>query len=198
MDPTQLAARKQKWRTQIRDQRAALTEQDRRAADAAIRANVEDYLRNHLPAQASVASYLPSANEPGGAALTAWAHEYAGALWLPKVVGTHELSWGQLGPHQELHAGNFGIMEPSTDLVDFSAIPHVAAVILPGLGATPTGRRLGQGGGYYDRLLAAVQIPKILVLYAREINADIPFEAHDIGVDVLITEAGVLEVGSVQ
>ena len=54
-------------------------------------------------------------------------------------------------------------------------------VIVPGLAFTRDGRRLGQGGGFYDRFLA--QLPAdcttIGVGFAEQLLDDLPVEPHD-------------------
>lgn len=69
----------------------------------------------------------------------------------------------------------------------------VAIVIVPALAATADGRRLGQGGGYYDRLLAELAPAdaggplRVVVVGPEELLADLPTDAHDQRVDVVIT-----------
>lgn len=66
------------------------------------------------------------------------------------------------------------------------------AVLVPGLAFAPDGRRLGQGGGWYDRLLA--QLPgeclTVGVCFAEQLVDDLPSERHDVAVAVVVTEAG--------
>ena len=85
-----------------------------------------------------------------------------------------------------LRRGPMGIMEPADeDIVD----PHdVAAWIVPGLAFTPDGRRLGYGGGWYDRLLATSSATslKIGVAHDFQIVGDLPCEAHDVPVDRVV------------
>lgn len=79
-----------------------------------------------------------------------------------------------------LRRGPMGIREPvGDDVVSPSA---VRAWIVPGLAFTRSGRRLGYGGGWYDRLLAEAppDAVKLGVAYPFQILADIPSEPHDI------------------
>jgi 5-formyltetrahydrofolate cyclo-ligase len=68
----------------------------------------------------------------------------------------------------------------------------VDVVVVPGVAFTADGRRLGQGGGWYDRLLAGLRADAVSigVCFAVQVLDDLPVEPHDIGVDVVIHEGG--------
>jgi 5-formyltetrahydrofolate cyclo-ligase len=55
---------------------------------------------------------------------------------------------------------------------------------------TPTGRRLGRGKGFYDRLLAEFRGHKCGVAFDAQIVATVPEEPHDVRVDSILTPAG--------
>jgi 5-formyltetrahydrofolate cyclo-ligase len=67
-------------------------------------------------------------------------------------------------------------------------------VVVPGLAYTAAGDRLGQGGGWYDRFLAEVRPDciSIGVCFVEQIVESLPVESHDIVVDHVVTDAGVL------
>ncbi|HEX4984148.1 MAG TPA: 5-formyltetrahydrofolate cyclo-ligase [Ilumatobacteraceae bacterium] len=69
----------------------------------------------------------------------------------------------------------------------------VDVVVVPGVAFTPTGARLGQGGGWYDRFLAAVRpdCTSIGVGFDPQVVDELPTEAHDIRLDTIVTESGV-------
>lgn len=60
--------------------------------------------------------------------------------------------------------------------------------IIPGVGFDPQGRRLGQGGGYYDRALQGINKPVVGLAFEIQIMPHLPVEATDIPVDYIITE----------
>jgi 5-formyltetrahydrofolate cyclo-ligase len=69
----------------------------------------------------------------------------------------------------------------------------IDVVIVPGTAFTPAGDRLGQGGGWYDRFLAAVR-PDCLnvgVAFAPQVVESLPVEPHDLKVDVVVTDESV-------
>ncbi len=91
---------------------------------------------------------------------------------------------------KSLRRGPMGIREPvDADIVEPEKI-H--AWIIPGLAFTRDGKRLGYGGGWYDRFLASAQkgAVKIGVAYPFQIVDDLPAEPHDI----MLTD--ILEGGS--
>ena len=62
-------------------------------------------------------------------------------------------------------------------------------VLAPGVGFDAAGRRLGFGGGHFDRLLARLRRGAVVVGIAldEQIVEQIPTEPHDRNVDVLVT-----------
>ncbi|MCP5469521.1 MAG: hypothetical protein H7A36_03340 [Chlamydiales bacterium] len=82
--------------------------------------------------------------------------ENKGLLLLPKVVG------------QELEIGG------SPQLI-----------LVPGLAFSPSGHRLGYGGGYYDRLLATLFCETIGVGFKEQLVEELPVEPHDVPLTAL-------------
>lgn len=91
-------------------------------------------------------------------------------------------------------AWNPNIREPQIRDEIIVAPSEMDLILVPGLAFTRDGCRLGRGGGYYDRLLAA-RAPHTVVLgvcFDLQIVADLPTEPHDQRVDAVITESGLL------
>ena len=102
---------------------------------------------------------------------------------LPVVVGDElelRLYSGQV------RQGAFGILEPEGDaFLDFSAID---LAIVPGMAFDASGRRLGRGRGYYDRLL--VRLPQVTTLgicFPFQLVDAVPAAPHDISVSEVIS-----------
>jgi len=106
---------------------------------------------------------------------------------LPRVVGDKIVAVVH-DPGRALVAGAFGIPEPTGDPVDPQEID---VVLVPGLAFTRDGRRLGQGGGFYDRFLPLVREDCVTVgvCFAEQIVDDLITEPHDRIVDLVITDA---------
>lgn len=69
---------------------------------------------------------------------------------------------------------------------------EIGAILVPGLAFTKRGHRLGRGGGYYDRYLAALPATsfKVGVCFAMQLVESMPMEAHDRQMDAIATEEG--------
>ena len=86
----------------------------------------------------------------------------------------------------EQKTGAYGIGEPvGTEFIDISTID---LVIVPGVGFTADGYRLGRGKGYYDRLLSGAKTYKIGVCYTCQIEPGIveTVEPHDVKMDKML------------
>ncbi|RWX49069.1 5-formyltetrahydrofolate cyclo-ligase [Candidatus Electrothrix marina] len=95
-------------------------------------------------------------------------------------------------PATQLEPGCFGIPEPTDEQIAHATIDptQIDAVLVPGSVFDPLGGRLGYGGGYYDRFLTqdAPQARRIGLAYAVQIVEQVPMEAHDQYMDMIITE----------
>lgn len=91
-----------------------------------------------------------------------------------------------------LRPGAYGISEPPDNA---PAVPPecVDLAIIPCAGAAADGRRLGRGGGYYDRFLAQYTGDALLLCRERLLCPSIPQEIHDIRVPAVVTEQGRLK-----
>lgn len=93
----------------------------------------------------------------------------------------------------ELVRGSFGIREPSTQAP--SAPLRADLILVPGLAFDRSGKRLGRGGGYYDRLLANFEGLRVGICFEEVIFNRIPVEHHDEVVDFLATPSGIISCG---
>ena len=76
------------------------------------------------------------------------------------------------------------ILEPENPI----KIKEVDVFLVPGLAFTASGKRLGRGGGYYDKLLSKYpDTLKIGITFNERIMQDLPTESHDISMDYVFT-----------
>ena len=84
----------------------------------------------------------------------------------------------------------YGMLEPAPEL---PAVPAegIELVLVPGLAYDRQGWRLGYGGGYFDRFLAAVEnCIRLGVTYNALLFDHLPHDKHDVPVQYVVTEAG--------
>lgn len=107
----------------------------------------------------------------------------------PRVRG-EDLELVAAASRSRLSLGYRGILEPTGPAVD-PAVVDVALV--PGSAFDPHGRRLGRGGGHYDRLLGrlADTATTVGLCFSCQMVPAVPTEAHDVPVDVVVTERAV-------
>jgi 5-formyltetrahydrofolate cyclo-ligase len=92
----------------------------------------------------------------------------------------------------EIITGKFGIREPKPNRESISTATF-DLVLVPGVAFDLAGRRLGRGMGYYDRLLQKVRGLKAGIAFDGQIEKEIPAEAHDAGVDCILTPSRFVE-----
>ncbi|HEX3134937.1 MAG TPA: 5-formyltetrahydrofolate cyclo-ligase [Planctomycetota bacterium] len=110
-------------------------------------------------------------------------------LWLPRVSGPGTLTWHPLTDLAHTRIGSYGIREPNPDRVPAAPLPTDATVLVPGVGFTRDGHRLGQGQGFYDRVLADHRGHTIGIAFRCQVVATLPTEAHDQRVARVISAA---------
>lgn len=94
-------------------------------------------------------------------------------------------------PENDLIPGYCGIPEPREECVAQGLIPvdDIDAIILPGSVFDKRCGRFGYGGGYYDRLLAAIPAAaRIALAFELQITTLLPLQDHDEILDFIITE----------
>ncbi len=112
----------------------------------------------------------------------------------PRVVAGHERLRGlefAVASTGGLRPGYRGILEPPASAAAV-VVDELALLLVPGLGFDRLGQRLGQGGGFYDRVLSAPARPPAWgIAFALQVLPALPTEPWDRRVDRVITERGV-------
>ena len=100
----------------------------------------------------------------------------------------------QLVSFSEIETGKYGIRTVRNPQI-YSCVEDIELVLTPGLAFTLNGGRMGLGKGYYDRFLAqAVNAVKIGITLMPQVVGKLPLEAHDIMMDYIVTEKGIISV----
>lgn len=67
-------------------------------------------------------------------------------------------------------------------------------IIVPGLGFTKTGKRLGRGKGFYDRYLENHSAIKIGIAFEAQLESDLPVDAHDVLMNFVVTDQQIYKI----
>lgn len=106
---------------------------------------------------------------------------------VPKCVGKGVMNAYRIDGMEDLREGSYGILEPGEQAV--LVFPEeIDLVLAPCLSCSRDGRRLGYGGGYYDRYLGRVAAPKAVLCRSRVMREDIPVDGFDIPMDLVVCE----------
>ena len=184
-----------RWRKAERARLDAL----RRAQPVAKRAEIDAALAQALDALLDrrlgelqgciLAGYWPIRGEPD---LRAWLAELRtrGAVIALPVIETRNapLVFRRWDAGAPLALGHWNIPEPPPD----APALHPDVTLAPCLGWDPQGYRLGHGGGYFDRTLAAIRPRPLAIgigLQSARLQTIYP-QPHDIRLYAIVTEAG--------
>jgi len=195
MQDAALRAAKLALRRRVLAERDALPAAVRRAASAAIAARILE--RADFKAARAVLLTLPFGSEWDTVAVMRAALAAGGIVAVPRVDNKSRMLvlHAIADPERDVDAGYRDIPEPlpvcplvSRDTIDF--------VLVPGVAFDRLGRRLGYGGGYYDRLLPLLSPRAARVAGAFDIQVvdRVPAAPHDIAVGAIVTESCALAI----
>jgi len=182
-------------RRQVLARRDAVPAEIRAAASAAIATRVlalPEFLAAH-----AVLLTLPFRSEWDTLPLVRAALAGGKTVAIPRVdAQTRMLELHAISdPHRDIVASRQGIPEPLPDcpIVVPAAIDFV---LVPGVAFDLAGRRLGYGGGYYDRLLPLLTPGTARIAGALELQIVdlVPAAPHDLLVDAIVTESRLLRL----
>jgi len=190
MRPHELTRWRQSERERLIEERVRIPPEVKRRSDRKIRTFLEEAVVELEGAVVSV--YWPFRGEPDVRPFMDTVVSRGGRLALPVVVErARPLAFRSWAPDEPLEDGVWGIPvpPPRAELLT----PDI--IIVPVVGYDEACYRLGYGGGYYDRTLAAFRAkPRFLgVGYALSRLATIHPQPHDVPLDLVITEEGVTE-----
>lgn len=103
------------------------------------------------------------------------------------------LSFRTIRAEVELEPGRLGVREPSSS-AELIPLEQVDLFVVPGLGFTREGKRLGRGGGYYDATLrsASPRSRRVGLSFSEQVVDLIPTSAEDVDMDLVVTESETL------
>lgn len=183
-------ATKAELRALLLARRNALAGDERERMSAAITQSIlslDMYRRARI-----VMAYMTFGSEFATGAFIDAAIRDAKTIVLPRIDRAHD----RLAIHtvcdfeRDLAAGPWGIHEPRPDACPVATLSAIDFVLVPGVGFTVRGDRLGYGRGYYDRLLAnrASHTALVAAAFSAQLVDRIPTTARDARIDMVITE----------
>lgn len=187
-------ASKHDLRRAIRRRRAAITDADYLAAST----RVNTHLSHLLADVTTCAAYIPYGREPDITPTLDTALHSGTRILVPHLGLKLALRWSWLESLSRLSDnGTHGPRDPFGPSLDASAIATVSTIIIPALAVDYRGTRLGQGGGWYDRVLQyrSPTARTVAICYDSELMTEdeLPRDDHDINMDMVITPSGVTD-----
>ncbi|GIV54618.1 MAG: 5-formyltetrahydrofolate cyclo-ligase [Candidatus Kapaibacterium sp.] len=174
-------------------ERAALSLQQQQQAAIAI--------AEHLWAQPeylvapAIHVYLPIRGEVDTQPIIERAWKEGKRVVVPVVLpGERELQHALYAEDMRLEVGQYGIPQPAecAFLGDRELAELGPLVLVPLVAFGGRLYRIGYGKGYYDRFLARVPFRRFGLAYALQYVEDFPVEPHDVPLDAVVTELGVV------
>jgi 5-formyltetrahydrofolate cyclo-ligase len=137
----------------------------------------------------TIMAFWSFGSEVDTAPLIAGLHARGVRVALPRIADG-DMEPVAYAPGDPVSPTTFGALEPSADeALDPSAID---VVVTPAVAFDLSGRRVGYGGGFYDRFLRRISPATVRMGIGFELQVmpgDLPNGRFDLGLDVLVTEA---------
>jgi 5-formyltetrahydrofolate cyclo-ligase len=149
---------------------------------------------SYYRATSTIVLYAAKDNEVGTDLLLADAFSSRRRVLLPRVIPeTRELVIVHVSNGAELVPGSFGLLEPTGSEIVPVADLGPALFCVPGVAFSRTGQRLGRGGGYFDRTLAAVgpQTVTAGLAYSFQLLDRLPESPNDRRLNLIFTESAI-------
>ena len=173
---------KKTLRKMIREKKRAMTEAQIQEASARL---AQQLYQSPLYRQATtIYGYLPYNQEVRTIPMLEQALAEGKRVAVPKVYGD-EMRFLYIDDLSRVEKGYAGIPEPIDD--EPVAVDPTALVLMPGLAFDRMGRRIGYGGGFYDKFLSAEpDHPTLALCYGFQMLDELPTEEFDIPVDCVL------------
>lgn len=139
--------------------------------------------------------YVSTENEVGTKLLIKYLLSENKVVAVPVCKNKGIMHFIKINSIEDLTESFYGIPEPVLDEDKMITEFKNAVCIVPGVSFDRTGKRIGYGGGYYDRFLEkADNILTIGLCYESMLCDFVPSEPHDKSVDYIITEKGIIKI----
>lgn len=107
---------------------------------------------------------------------------------------TRELEIFSITTFADVEPGYFGIREPKKNLRPPVSKDAIDMVMVPAVAFDRRGFRVGYGGGFYDRFLAGMNVPKLGLAFSCQLIKEVPVGEYDQTVCGVVTENGYIKM----
>lgn len=188
---------RRQFRQQLLERRAQLTPAQRKQADQQLQQRALEWLNVH--SVQSVGSYVSVKAEIATAQLNQQLMREMSVLAVPRLhpVVKNHLLFLRMHAQTQWVPNAYRIPEPKLQTADIVPLSQLQVLLVPMVGFDAHGNRLGMGGGFYDRTLAAWRLgryPNLLpvgLAYDCQYVDRLPIEAWDVPLPMVITPAKV-------
>jgi 5-formyltetrahydrofolate cyclo-ligase len=172
-------------RSTMRERRALRSSEERERLGVALAAHASAL------GPGPIAAFVGIRGEPHTLQLLAALRARGVRVLLPLLLEDLDLEWADYdGDPANLTEGPHGVLHPPGPSLGLHGIAAAELVLAPALAVDGAGRRLGQGGGSYDRALTRTSAPVLAVVFDDEVIEEVPAELHDRPVTGALTPAG--------
>lgn len=183
---------KEEIRAKMRRERRSLCAEAQKEASRALYAQVSA----HVPYQnaRTVMAYMAVRGEISLDPVITDVLSSGRTLVLPRCESPGVMTARKIGSLDDLEPGAYGLPEPkqACEIVDPE---NIDLILVPGVAFDREGHRIGQGGGYYDRFLEKSRAHRSGVCHGFALMQSVPFEAHDMWMDDVMTPGGICLAG---
>ena len=178
-----------------------LHQSDRLLAEAAKALAAHTLALPAVQSASCVSVYASRPSEPGTLPLIAALADRGVRVLIPRLGDGLKRGWGEyLGANDLTSRAPGRPPEPSGPFLPQAALADADVVVTPALAVDPSGTRLGEGGGWYDRCLPDARSDALILAYCfpeevRDSEHPVPHEAHDAPVHGVVTPEGVTLFG---
>lgn len=139
-----------------------------------------------------MACYVSVKNEVDTHRLIRTALKHGKGVGVPVTDHPHHMAFQAIPSLDVLKPVRLGLLEPPKDPSAVIPPRDLDLVLIPGLAFDRQGNRIGYGGGYFDRFLSTTPAPKAALAYDFQILDRIPTDTHDIRLNFIFTESGMI------
>lgn len=167
-----------------------MSEEEKKLKSAEICLKITQFIKSQHPQESlNIASFAANPLEPDLSSLHESLDKHR--FFYPICYEDNTLEFFPSTDYSSMLPGKYGILSPDTTNQDAISADSLDIMLIPGYSFTPSGSRLGKGGGYYDRYLAIKNSGNhhsVGICFSNQIIDSIPMNPHDIKVNKIISD----------